>query len=48
MMETGILKKLAFDHIGISVSNLETVQRFYSQVLGFTTQEEEFRIQDHN
>ncbi len=37
-----------FDHAGVSVADLERSHRFYADVLGFTTVEDEFAFAEHD
>jgi catechol 2,3-dioxygenase-like lactoylglutathione lyase family enzyme len=39
---------MRFDHVGLSVSDLEVSQRFYADVLGFRTQEHAFTLPAHD
>ena len=47
-MQTNWLHDVSFDHVGVSVANLEIAQGFYSNVLGFAILEEVFQLPGHD
>jgi len=40
-------RALRFDHVGLSVAELERSRRFYAEVLGFDRVEDAFELPDH-
>lgn len=40
--------RAVFDHAGVSVADLERSERFYRDVLGFTTAEDRFAFPEHD
>ncbi len=41
------IEPMRFDHVGLSVADLEASRRFYGEVLGFHTLEEAFELPAH-